>query len=92
MGRLRDRPWLLLLAWVLLYPVPPLPFAPAFGYLTAVLLGPPYTSGTDEHGWPRIGEVTPGFVAVTLGLPWLLSSLVVAMLVLLISARRHQGQ
>ncbi len=88
--RIRERPWLVLLAWVLLYPVPPLPVAPALGYLTAVLLGPPYTTGTDAHGWPQIGEVTPGFVAVTLGLPWLLSSLLVAVGVLVLTRPGHR--
>lgn len=73
------RTWkLVLLAWVVLYPVPPLPFAPAFGYLTAVLLGPPYTDGTNAAGWPEIGAITPGFVAVTIGVPWLVTSLIVA--------------
>lgn len=68
------RPWRIAIAWTVLYPLPPLPVAPALGYLTAILLGPPYTLGVDAHGWPRIGEVTPGFVAVTLGVPWLLTS------------------
>jgi hypothetical protein len=73
------RTWkLALLAWVLLYPVPPLPLAPALGYATAALLGPPYTVGTNADGWPEIGPVTPSFVAVTVGVPWLLTSLVVA--------------
>lgn len=82
------RPWLIVTGlWVLLYPVPPLPFAPALGYLTAVLLGPPYTDGTTAEGWPRIGEVTPAFVAVTLGVPWLVTSLLVATLGLILSRR-----
>lgn len=77
--------------WVLIYPVPPLPFAPAFGYLTAVLLGPPYTDGTSAHGWPRIGEVTPSFVAVTVGVPWLATSVVVATLGVVMSRREHSS-
>lgn len=67
-------PWKVAVAWMVLYPVPPLPFAPLFGYLTAIVLGPPFTTGTSEAGWPELGPITPQFVAVTLALPWLLTS------------------
>lgn len=82
------RRWLVVTGlWVLLYPVPPLPLAPALGYLTAIVLGPPYTDGTTAEGWPRIGEVTPAFVAVTVGVPWLLTSLLVAAVGVCLSRR-----
>ena len=83
-----NRRWLVITGlWVLLYPVPPLPFAPAFGYITAMLLGPPYTDGTTADGWPRIGEFTPTFVIATVGLPWIVTSLAVASVGVLISRR-----
>ena len=82
------RNWLIITGlWVLLYPIPPLPFAPAFGYLTAVSLGAPYIDGTTADGWPRIGEFTPTFVLVTVGLPWLVTSLAVALVGVLMSRR-----
>lgn len=84
--------WAPLLGRVALRPVPSLPVAPAFGYLTAVLVGPPYTTGTGEYGWPRIGEVTPGSGAVTPGVPGLLSSLVVALPVAVAARSRDQGE
>ena len=82
----------ILLCWVVLYPVPPLPFAPLFGYLTAILLGPPYVRGHDSAGWPEIGEITPQFVLVTVGLPWLTGAVVIVAVGLVLgSARRRSG-
>jgi hypothetical protein len=69
----------ILFLWLVLYPVPPLPLAPLFGYLTAIALGPPYIDGYDGSGWPQIGEVTPRFVVVTVGLPWLVGAALIAL-------------
>lgn len=62
------------IAWVVLYAVPPSPLAPFFGWLIAAALGPPYLMGYNEHGWPVVGPVTPQLVMVTVILPWIVTS------------------
>ena len=78
----------ILVLWLVLYPIPPLPFAPLFGYLTAVLLGPPYVAGSTSSGWPEIGDITPRFVLVTVGVPWLTGALLIVLAGLLLRPRR----
>lgn len=67
-------------AWVVLYAVPPSPLAPFFGWLTAAALGPPYLLGYNEQGWPVIGPLTPHLVMVTVVVPWVVTSVCVVLL------------
>ena len=86
-----SRRWLVITGvWIVLYPVPPLPFAPILGYATAILLGPPYTVGTTTEGWPQVGAITPTFLLLTVGIPWFVTTLVVAAVGLIMSRRTRR--
>jgi hypothetical protein len=63
---------ILLVVWLLAYPI--LPTSPLIAGLIAWVVGPPFVVGTNAGGWPILGTITPLFVAVTIGLPWVLGA------------------
>jgi len=66
---------ILLVVWLLAYPI--LPTSPLIAGLIAWVSGPPFVVGTNTSGWPIIGTITPLFVAVTIGLPWVLGAFLI---------------
>lgn len=76
----------LLLVWMLAYPI--LPLAPLFGVLIAIAAGPPFVLGFDEAGWPVFGTITPWFLAVTVGVPWVGGAALIFVAGVLLERRR----
>jgi hypothetical protein len=62
----------LLVVWLIAYPI--LPTSPLIAGLIAWVAGPPFVVDINASGWPIFGTITPLFVAVTIGLPWILGA------------------
>jgi hypothetical protein len=79
----------LLVVWLIAYPM--LPIAPLIAVLIASVIGPPFTVGTDAHGWPRVGDVTPSAALTLIGIPWALGAAVLGGLLVWMRSRRHSA-